>query len=95
MSEIEERVKRLKQLAARHRGIYRIRASLIPSIQDALDELEAIFMRISLTLPELEGRIKEIEKRLKTLEDEIAYLEKVMAKNDLFKVMVEEDETNA
>ena len=90
MSGIEERVKKLRELGARHRIADRIRILLRPAIDDALDELEKIFMKIELTLPELEGRIKALERRLKTLEDEVAYLEEVMAKHGLFKIMAKE-----
>ena len=95
MSHIEERVKRLKELGVKHRLVDRIRILLRPAIEDALDELEKIFMKIELTLPELEGRIKALERRLKTLEDEIAYLEEVMARHGLFKIMAEEVEEDA
>ena len=95
MSHVEERVKKLKELGVKHRLVDRIRILLRPAIEDALDELEKIFMKIELTLPELEGRIKALERRVKDIEDEIAYLEDVMAKNNLFETVakkVREDE---
>ena len=90
MSGIEERVKKLRELGVRHRIADRIRILLRPAVEDTLDELEKIFMKIELTLPELEGRIKALERRVKDLEDEIAYIEDVMAKNKLFETVAKE-----
>ena len=90
MKRIEERVKELRNMGVRHRIIDRVRVLLIPAIKEALDEFEDVFMRMGLAIPELEGRIKALERRLKTLEDEVAYLEEVMAKHGLFKIMAKE-----
>ena len=92
MKDLEERIKKLKELGVKHRAIDRVRIFLMPAVESVLKELEEIFMKIELTLPELEGRLKALERRLKTLEDEIAYLEEVMARHGLFKIMAEKME---
>jgi len=90
-TEIEKRVEELKKMGARLTAVKKIEDMSISILLAALRELETMAMVTTLRLPELENAIKGIQRRLKYIEDEIAYLEKVMAKNKLFDVMVQHE----
>jgi len=95
MDVIIERVRRLMRMGVRHRITKQVEDQLTSAIREVIRRLENTLIKTELRLSRLESEIQGIKRDLKYLEDEIAYLEKVMAKNDLFKVMVEEDETHA
>ena len=88
-AEIEKRVEELRKMGTRLTVVKKIEDVSISMLLAALRELETMAMVATLRLPELENAIKGIQRRLKYIEDEIAYLEKVMAKNKLFDVMVQ------
>ena len=95
MNEIIERVRRLMRMGVRHRIARLAEDQLISAIKGTFRRLETTLIKTELRLTKLEGEIQGIKRELKFIGDEIAYLEEVMAKHGLFKIMAEEVEEDA